>query len=133
MSITGGTAPFIYVWSNGDSTQDLSGLPAGSYSVQITDANGCSAIDSATLTQPTSLMTLTETHTNANCLDSIAGGIDLSVTGGTPGYTYSWNNGATTQDITGLQNGLYVATVTDANGCEQELPVQILDLSLIHI
>ncbi|MEN9743496.1 MAG: hypothetical protein RLZZ65_1301, partial [Bacteroidota bacterium] len=129
LSIAGGTAPFTYVWSNGDTTQDLSGLPAGSYTVQIEDADGCLAEDSVVLTQPLTLMSLSETHTNANCLDSIAGGIDLSVSGGTPGYTYSWNNGASTQDITGLQNGLYVATVTDANGCQQDLPIQILDPS----
>ena len=129
LTITGGVAPFEYLWSNGDTTQDVSALPAGSYAVQITDANGCSAEDSVTLTQPLSLMSLSETHTDANCLDTIAGAIDLSVTGGTPGYTYLWNNGAVTQDITGLQNGLYVVTVADANGCEQELPIQILDPS----
>jgi hypothetical protein len=47
------------------------------------------------------------------------GSIDLSVTGGTPGYTYSWSNSATTQDITNLAGGTYIVTVTDTNGCTQ--------------
>ncbi|MBM3917330.1 MAG: hypothetical protein FJ349_06900, partial [Sphingomonadales bacterium] len=128
-SVTGGVAPFSFSWSNGDTTEDISGLPAGTYTVTVTDANSCIEIDSVTLTQPLTSIAITETHTNANCLDSIAGSINASVSGGTPGYTYLWNNGATTQDISGIQNGLYVLTVTDANGCQEALPVQILDPS----
>ncbi|MFM7006820.1 MAG: hypothetical protein ACKOWX_06165, partial [Flavobacteriales bacterium] len=128
-TVTGGVAPFTYSWSNGATTEDLSGVPAGTYTVAVTDANSCVELDSITLTQPLTSIAITETHTNANCLDSIAGSINASVSGGTPGYTYSWNNGATTQDIAGIQNGLYVLTVTDANGCQEALPVQILDPS----
>ncbi|MEN9969264.1 MAG: hypothetical protein RIR94_1460, partial [Bacteroidota bacterium] len=128
-TVTGGVAPFSFAWSNGATTEDVSGLPAGTYTVTVTDANSCVEIDSITLTEPLTAMTLSETHTNANCLDSIAGSINASVVGGTPGYTYAWNNGAVTQDIAGIQNGLYVLTVTDANGCQEVLPVQILDPS----
>jgi uncharacterized repeat protein (TIGR01451 family)/gliding motility-associated-like protein len=128
-TVTGGVAPFSFAWSNGATTEDISGLPAGTYTVTVTDGNNCVEIDSIALTQPLTSMIITETHTNANCLDSVAGAINASVTAGTPGYTYSWNNGATTQDISGIQNGIYVLTVTDANGCQETLPVEILDPS----
>ncbi|MEY4893239.1 MAG: hypothetical protein RL751_49, partial [Bacteroidota bacterium] len=107
-TVTGGVAPFTYSWSNGATTEDISGLPAGTYIVTVTDANSCIEVDSLTLTEPLTSMVLSETHTNANCLDSVAGSINASVVGGTPGYTYSWNNGAITQDLTGIQNGLYI-------------------------
>ncbi|MDP4723331.1 MAG: hypothetical protein NWS31_03440, partial [Crocinitomicaceae bacterium] len=128
-TVTGGLAPFTYSWSNGATTEDISGLPAGTYIVTVTDANSCIEVDSLTLTEPLTSMVLSETHTNANCLDSVAGSINASVVGGTPGYTYSWNNGAVTQDLTGIQNGTYILTATDANGCQEVLPVQILDPS----
>ncbi|MEN9700236.1 MAG: hypothetical protein RLZZ301_1434, partial [Bacteroidota bacterium] len=129
LTVTGGVPPFTFVWSNGATTEDLSAVPAGTYVVTVTDSNSCTKLDSITLTQPLTAISITETHTNANCLDSVAGSINITVSGGTPGYTYSWNNGATTQDIFALQNGNYAVTVTDTNGCQQVLPVQILDPS----
>ena len=114
--MSGGTAPYSYRWSNGATTQDLSGVPAGTYTVTITDALGCTATASATITQPGALV-LTTTLTSPSCCASSTGGIDLTVSGGTAPYSYRWSNGATTQDLTGVGAGTYSVTVTDARGC----------------
>ena len=129
LSIIGGTAPFAYTWSNGQTTQDIAGLSAGIYSVSITDTNGCSATTSVTISQPNAPLTLTETHQNALCISTQTGAIDLSVTGGTPGFIYLWNNGVTSQDLTALGAGSYAVTVTDANACTQSLTILITDPS----
>ena len=127
LTVIGGTAPFTYAWSNGQTTQDIVGLAAGSYSVSVTDTNGCLALASFTISQPNSPLTLTETHQDALCLSTQTGSIDLSVSGGTPGFIYLWNNGATTEDLTGLNAGSYSVTVTDANACTQSLTILIAD------
>lgn len=113
----GGTAPYTYSWNTGATTQDLTNVPAGSYNVTITDANGCTTTVSRTLTAP-AVLVLTGTSTNSTC-GAAGGTIDLSVSGGTPGYTYAWSNGATTQDLSGLAPGTYTVVVTDAAGCKQ--------------
>jgi gliding motility-associated-like protein len=126
LSVSGGTAPYTYLWSNGATTQDISGLPAGTYSVIVNDANGstggCTATTSVTITQPAPLTQSTSAFTypsgsNISCFGLSNGSIDLTIGGGTPGYTYTWSNGATTQDISGLPVGTYSVTATDANGC----------------
>ncbi|GAA4463597.1 hypothetical protein GCM10023093_12430 [Nemorincola caseinilytica] len=116
LTVTGGTAPYTYAWSNGASTQDLSGLSAGTYSVVVTDAHGYTITRSATVTEPTTLVA-SATSENVRCYGEANGSIDVTVTGGTTAYTYNWSNGATTQDITGLVAGTYSVLVTDANGC----------------
>ena len=121
----GGTAPYSYSWSNGQTTQVDTLIPTGAYVVTVTDANGC--VDSAlfNVTQPTSPITLTTLATNVGCFGASSGIIDLSVAGGTPGYTYLWSNNALTQDIQNLPIGTYIATVTDANGCVDSIQVTL--------
>ncbi|MES2701554.1 MAG: Ig-like domain-containing protein, partial [Bacteroidota bacterium] len=118
LSVSGGTTSYTYNWSNGATTQNLSGLAAGSYSVTVTDANGCTATASATVTQPSSALSASAaTTSNVSCNGGANGAIALSVSGGTASYTYNWSNGATTQNLSGLAAGSYSVTVTDANGC----------------
>ncbi|GAA4035395.1 hypothetical protein GCM10022409_20050 [Hymenobacter glaciei] len=116
LAASGGTAPLTYLWSNGATTQDLSGVVAGTYSVTVTDANGCSATASATVGEPAQLRA-TSRVMDATCYDATNGSVDLTVSGGTAPYTYLWSNGATTQDLVALLAGTYTVTVTDANGC----------------
>lgn len=117
ISITGGIGPYNYLWSNGITTQDLTNVPAGKYSVQITEGNGCQNTLEAEITQP-SLMTLKlDTVVNVLCNGDNTGLINVSVEGGVAPYAYSWSNGAQTQDISSLFAGNYSLTVTDANGC----------------
>jgi len=117
LSVSGGTPGYTYAWSNGATTQDLSGLLAGTYSVLITDVNNCTARDTFQITQPTSAILSSAAITDVLCYGAKTGAIDLSVSGGTPSYTYQWLTGETTQDISGLQAGVYSVLITDANGC----------------
>lgn len=114
---SGGTAPYSYLWSNGATTQDLANVAAGNYSVTVKDASNCSVVLNVTINEPALVLNLSGVETNALCNGSNNGSIDLTVTGGSGPYSYAWNTGATTEDITGLAPGNYSATVTDANGC----------------
>ncbi len=112
----GGTAPYTYNWSNGAMTQDISNIPPGTYTVTLTDANGCSkTIDYTVGNQPNN-PTITSTTTPSNC-DLANGSINISVSGGATPYTFNWSNGATTEDIGMVMPGSYTVTVTGADGC----------------
>lgn len=103
LSVSGGTTAYSYLWSNGATTQNISGLQAGTYSVTVTDANGCTASANATLTQPAATLNTTiSTASNVSCYGLSNGSLNLNVTGGTSPYSYNWSNGATTQNISGL-------------------------------
>jgi hypothetical protein len=120
LGVSGGTAPYSYAWSNLETTEDISGLAAGTYTVTVTDANGCTATASATVSEPASaIAAVINSTTNVSCFGESSGMIDLSVSGGTAPYTFAWDNGATTEDLAGLQAGSYNVTVTDANGCRR--------------
>jgi hypothetical protein len=120
VSISGGTAPYAFSWSNGVSSEDLAGLPAGQYSGTVTDANGCSiTTPPITVNAPSVVAVTVDNVTDASCgLTNDNGSISISVSGGTPPYSFDWSNGSTTEDIAGLAAGTYVGIVRDANGCE---------------
>ncbi|RFC55532.1 leucine-rich repeat protein [Brumimicrobium aurantiacum] len=119
LTVTGGVAPYTYLWSNNATTEDITGLTAGNYSVTITDNNGCTSTESATITEPSEII-ITSNITNLTCYGDSNGEIDISVTGGTAPYTFSWSNNATTEDLSGLStSGYYQVTVTDVNGCTE--------------
>ena len=130
LTVTGGVSPYTYLWSNGTTTQDLSGRTAGTYTVTVTDANGCTKSISATITQPT-LVVLSSTVTNVACNGGNTGSVDLTVSGGVSPYTYVWSNAATTQDLSGLTAGTYTVTVTDANGCTKTTSATISENSTL--
>lgn len=112
VSATGGTAPYTYAWSGSASTgATLNNVGAGTYTVTITDANSCVFTATGTVTQPTNAPSVSGTVNNTTS------SINITATGGTAPYTYAWSNGATTEDLTGVANGSYTVTVTDANGC----------------
>lgn len=116
LSVTGGVAGYTYLWGDGTTSQDRTNLIAALYYVTVTDAIGCQKIDSANVTQPAG-MVLTKTTTNVTCGSGSNGAINLTVQFGTPGYTYHWNDNATTEDRTGIAAGTWNVTVTDATGC----------------
>ncbi|NVK05893.1 MAG: gliding motility-associated C-terminal domain-containing protein, partial [Flavobacteriia bacterium] len=122
---SGGTAPYSYSWSNGSSATTLINLPAGTYSVTITDANGCTVQDSIAVTQPSPLMAHISIQNAVTCFGGSDGSLAASATGGTGPYTFSWGNGSTSPNISNLPAGTYTVTVTDANGCIQQSTVQI--------
>ncbi|MCM5663079.1 DUF7507 domain-containing protein [Galbibacter mesophilus] len=136
LSPTGGTAPYTYLWTttngnipNGlEVTEDPTNLTAGSYSVTITDANGCTNLNpiGVTIAEPTSVVSGTLTPVNLTCNGDFSGSIDATPSGGTGGYTFLWtaSNGGiiptgqeTNEDLSGLSAGTYSVVITDANGC----------------
>ncbi|MEL6697811.1 MAG: gliding motility-associated C-terminal domain-containing protein [Bacteroidota bacterium] len=126
MTIAGGTAPYAYQWSNGATTKDVSGLPAGNYSVTITDAKGCVLTQSVVIEEPT-LATVQFLSTAVNCFGGTDGSIDLSVNGGTLPYSYNWSNGAQTKDLQNIAAGNYQVTITDGKGCTTVQNIQVTE------
>ncbi|UPZ14704.1 T9SS type A sorting domain-containing protein [Flavobacterium humidisoli] len=116
---TGGTGTYTFLWSDGATTEDRSGLTAGSYSVTITDSNSCSyTINSIGVTQ-LPLINGIATITHVACNGGNTGSINFTPGGGTGPYTYQWNDGPTTEDRMGLTSGTYSITVTDASLCQK--------------
>ena len=115
--VTGGTAPYTYVWTGGKTTEDLTGLKMGTYILTVTDNAGCKASRSVTITQPL-LLTAMISSTNETCNESDNGTVAVMPAGGTLPYTYSWQpTGATTDSVKSLVAGTYSVTVTDSKGC----------------
>lgn len=113
--VNGGLTPYAYDWSNSTSTSaTLAGLSGGSYECIVTDASGCKDTVAAQVNEPTALAVTFAITDEAGGND---GGIDLTVSGATAPYTYSWSNNATSEDLTGLAGGNYSVTISDANGC----------------
>lgn len=117
ITVSGGTAPYTYLWSTTETTEDISGLSAGDYSVSVTDATGCSIDLYATVENNTGTLAIVgEVLENEDCGDG-TGFIDITVSGGAGGYTYLWSTAETTQDISGLSAGAYTCVITDGAGC----------------
>ncbi|MEX0812927.1 MAG: gliding motility-associated C-terminal domain-containing protein [Chitinophagales bacterium] len=117
LSVSGGTTPYSYNWSNGENTATIDSLTSGQYSVTITDANNCTLTDSYNITEPNMLRAET-TVKDVACKGDASGELKVYVTGGTEPYSYNWSNGETTFDLFDLSTGSYTVTVTDSNGCE---------------
>ena len=111
-----GTANYNIIWSTGDTTETITGLAAGTYSVTITDATGCSVTDNFILS-PNVPAVLSYVSVDASCATD-NGSIDLTVINGNTPYSFAWSNGATTEDLTGLAPGNYTVTVTTSTGCQ---------------
>ncbi|MCB9449119.1 MAG: gliding motility-associated C-terminal domain-containing protein [Flavobacteriales bacterium] len=116
---SGGTAPYAYMWDDGQTNQTATGLQDGVYHCTVTDANGCTpaSLTSVTITEPTDYLTASTSQTNVDCKDNASGTATAIPSGGTAPYTYLWNTGQTDSTATGLEDGVYTCTVTDANGC----------------
>lgn len=122
LTVTGGTGPFSYLWSNGATTEDLSNIPAGEYSVTVYDALQCRAkVEDIMVLEPASGVSASSVVTDISAYGAEDGAIDVTVTGGTSPYAYLWNTGATTQDLSNLGPGTYSVTITDVNDCSTAL------------
>ena len=119
----GGTPPYTYLWMNGATTQNLTGLASGNYSVVITDANDCEVTAEAMVGTPIEIGPAAGPNgppgstriTNVACFGESTGMIDLVFSGGMPAFSFNWDNGATTEDLSGLAAGTYCVTITDFN------------------
>ncbi|MBK7130860.1 MAG: T9SS type A sorting domain-containing protein [Crocinitomicaceae bacterium] len=120
LSVTGGVAPYMFTWVLDDAiitTEDIFNLTEGTYNVTVTDANGCVENGSYSVDAPSNPLVVNGAVTNATGSTATDGEIDVTVTGGTAPYTYSWSNGSTSGDLTGLAPGVYTVEITDAAGC----------------
>jgi gliding motility-associated-like protein len=113
VSYSGGTPPYHYLWNTSATDASISGLPAGNYSLTLTDDNGCTSQNNFVLTEPAAITVTGDTGID----NEYYGYINLQVTNGTSPYSFVWSNGETTQNIEDLYAGDYIVTVTDFNGC----------------
>ena len=116
LSVSGGTEPYQYKWTTGRTSSGIYNVGSGTYSVLVMDDNGCTAMETFSVSEPSALA-IFETPTNPSCGES-NGSIDVNVLGGTEPYSYAWKGTTqTTNVVENLSTGTYVLTVTDGNGC----------------
>lgn len=132
IEIADGQSPFSYLWSTGDTTESLSGLAGGNYSVTIYDAHDNTLSLSTELVAP-SPISFTYEITNASCEGTDNGAIHVNATGGTAPYTYRWSDGSTASSLLNLGPGQYQVTATDAFGCSQSQSFTVGSVNQISI
>lgn len=124
-TLTGGVAPFTYLWSNGDTTFTADSLAAANYTVQVTDSNNCVTNASVTITEPAPFA-FNYAVNNAFCNGVNNGSVTVTVTGGTGSYQYNWSNGDVGAFADSLPGGYVLLQVTDSFGCNQIDSVDII-------
>lgn len=124
---TGGTSGYTYSWSTTQTTDTISALAAGPYSMTVTDAAACTVSASVNITQPASAISLTASESDVPCHGDATGVAWGIASGGTPGYQYLWGTTQTTDTITNLIAGTYNVTATDALGCTATAAVTIAE------
>ncbi len=116
-SVTGGTAPYKYKWSNGVTDSIISQLTAGDYKIEIIDTNGCKENKTVNVKTPTNVLTAELEIQNVTCFEKNNGSIFVKPQGGVPEYLYSWSGGGDVQSLTNLDSGTYVVEITDKYDC----------------
>ena len=133
LTVSGGTPVYQFNWSNGNSTEDIAMLIAGTYTVTITDSNLCSLIYIDSIVSAVTPTTLSYTSQNTVCINNIRGSIDVTASGGVQPFSYLWNTTDTIEDLTNLLSGSYSLTLTDSFNCAYSLTVNITDSSTLAI
>ncbi|MFH2144337.1 MAG: DNRLRE domain-containing protein [Bacteroidota bacterium] len=134
LTVSGGNPPYTFLWSNSAITEDISGLTAGTYSVIITDASGCTHVDNVIINEPPGL-SLTISETYESCPGECDGTATVIITGGTPPYTFVWNDPSAQQTGTAIDlcPGSYNVIVTDNLGMSEMIPANIItDPSVLY-
>ncbi len=132
LTVSGGLLPYTFTWSNGANSEDIFGLTANAYTVTVSDANNCPTTSSYVVNEP-GLINGAGIITNVTCNGYLDGNIDLTVTGGTGPYTFSWSNGALTEDISGLAAGVYTVTIIDNNSCAGQSMFTLIDPPVLTV
>ena len=133
VSVSGGTNPYTYSWSpSGGASASASNLAAGTYTVTVTDAHGCTQTSTVVITQPATLLSNITGTTAVQCNGDATGSVTVSSSGGTAPYDYAWSlGGATNSTLTGLSAGSYTVTTTDARGCTTVSTVNVTEPSAL--
>ncbi|MCC6726742.1 MAG: T9SS type A sorting domain-containing protein [Saprospiraceae bacterium] len=130
---TGGTGPFTYEWSTGASTQTITGLASANYTVSVTDANGCVAVQSVPVAPFGCAALATITSSNISCFGEADGQATVSLTGGLTPFVYAWSNDANTATVSGLAAGTYSVSISDAVGCPAVAEVTITEPAALEV
>ncbi|MEX2589053.1 MAG: gliding motility-associated C-terminal domain-containing protein, partial [Chitinophagales bacterium] len=130
---SGGTSPYAFAWSDGQTDSIATGLCADFYTVIITDGNGCDTTVSVNITEPAILTASISDTTHVSCNGECDGLATVSASGGTVPYTYNWSNGDTASVISELCAGTYTVTVSDANACDTIISVEIIEPALLQL
>jgi len=128
---SGGTPPFTYLWSNGQTTQTAVNLGAGTYTCTVTDSNLCTATVTGIVIVEPQLLTAIATPSPVLCNGDSTGSATANPSGGTTPYSYLWSNNDTNQTALGLPFGTYTCTITDAHGCDTTISVSITEPTAI--
>ncbi|MBU1718870.1 MAG: gliding motility-associated C-terminal domain-containing protein, partial [Bacteroidetes bacterium] len=123
----GGVIPYTYLWSNGQTGQTATGLSEGTAYVTITDGASCETIGSVTVGLSGASISASVVSQDVSCNGLLDGTADVSVTGGSSPYSYSWSSGQSSASVTGLESGLYSVTVEDIYGCVDTASVLITE------
>ena len=124
LEIMGGNAPYQAIWSNGAEGLHLI-LPAGQFSVSISDATGCN-LDTTFVIEESTPILIEESIQHINCHGQNTGAIDITILQGIPSFSYEWLHGAETEDIENLEAGTYRLAITDGNGCISHSSYEVL-------
>ncbi|MFN0176485.1 MAG: choice-of-anchor V domain-containing protein [Saprospiraceae bacterium] len=122
---SGGTPGFTYAWSNGGTTQTITNLAPGSYTVIVADANGCTALQTVTVNSFGCSLQASATITNVTCNGVSDGTATVILTGAANPVTYAWSNGASTQSVSNLAPATYTVNILDGNNCPAVLSISI--------
>jgi hypothetical protein len=130
-SPSGGTAGYTYVWSNNATTQSITSLAPGSYTVSIADTNGCTAVQTVTVNAFGCSLSATASSTNVTCNGANNGTATVATTGAANPISYAWSNGATTQSVSNLNPGVFTVNIVDGNNCPAVLSVSISEPTVL--
>jgi len=129
INATGGTSPYSYKWSNGDTSKIARNLKTGNYSVIVTDKNGCTFSASIFVKQPRTAISIIKDVKNVNCFGGKDGQIELLVRGGKPPYKYLWQDSTQRRKLKNISAGIYKFSLTDNNNCTINDEVNVLQPS----
>lgn len=133
VNASGGSGIFSYSWQpSGGNASTATGLPAGTWSCIVTDSTGCNIVVPITITQPPQLVPV-QSVTGVSCFGGNDGNATISISGGTPGYSFNWlPSGGNDSSATGLSQGTYSVVISDSNNCSITVPVTITQPAAIN-
>ena len=134
ITLGGGILPYDFAWSNEETSQNINGLSAGTYTVTVTEDNGCQSAFDFTVSSPAAIGA-TIAPTPISCFGEDDGALSLQVTGGTPPYSYNWNNGigVAGSSVSNLGPGSYRVTVSDAKNCTKTFSKSLIEPAQLEV
>jgi hypothetical protein len=133
VTAVGGNGGYSYQWNGTNGTNILSGIASGTYSLQIKDSQNCLFTQSIVLDDPPTINIAVVNQVSPSCSSATDGSIQVLASGGSGGFSYSWNTGATSASITGLAAGTYIVTAKDSKNCTQPKSISLVAASPLSV